>query len=173
VLIRVIRGLNSVKEKKVFLPPYSSKLNIMNQKRLTRSVSNRVFAGICGGLGNYFDADPIIFRVLFIIFGLSGGGIIAYIIMMFLIPSESNFVQGPSSTGINDEWIGNVSKDVKEEIKDNVQRHSGAFSAIAGIFLVSLGFFLLVPWFHFRFIFPIALILFGILMLLLHLNRKF
>ena len=38
----------------------------MNDKNLNRSQSNSVIAGVCGGLGDYLNVDPILFRVLFV-----------------------------------------------------------------------------------------------------------
>jgi phage shock protein C len=58
-------------------------------KRLYRSRKERMFAGICGGLGNYFDVDPTLIRVLFVLFALVvGGGILAYLLLWILIPLE-------------------------------------------------------------------------------------
>ena len=137
----------------------------MNHKKLTRSVSNRVLAGVCGGLGNYLDIDPIVFRVLFCIFGLTGSGIIAYIVLMFVIPSENDVVPSSSSSAINEEWIHNVKNEVKEEFTTNVKRGGNIFAILIGIFLMMIGFFFLFPWLHFRFFFPIVLIVCGILLL--------
>mgnify|MGYP000841396397 CR=1 FL=1 len=39
-------------------------------KRLYRSSDNRVFAGICGGLGEYFDVDPTVVRVVYVLLSL-------------------------------------------------------------------------------------------------------
>ena len=38
-----------------------------NMKKFKRSKSNRKLAGICGGLGNYFDTDPLLWRLLFVL----------------------------------------------------------------------------------------------------------
>ena len=137
----------------------------MSHKKLTRSVSNRVLAGICGGLGNYLDIDPIVFRVLFCVFGLTGSGIVAYIILMFVIPSENDVAPSSTSSAINEEWIHNVKNEIKEEITTNVKRSGNIFAILIGIFLITIGFFFLFPWFHFRFFFPIVLIVCGILLL--------
>jgi phage shock protein C len=60
-----------------------------NVKRLHRSREERMLAGVCGGLGNYFAVDPTLVRVLFVLFGLVvGGGIVAYLILWILIPLE-------------------------------------------------------------------------------------
>lgn len=52
-----------------------------------RSSTNRKIAGICGGLGEYFNVDPVIVRLAWVIFTLAGGaGLLAYIIGWLIIP---------------------------------------------------------------------------------------
>ena len=58
----------------------------MEQKRLYRSRSNRVLAGVCGGIGEYFGIDPVIVRILMIV--IPGFGWFAYLICALIIPSE-------------------------------------------------------------------------------------
>ncbi|HLS09326.1 PspC domain-containing protein [Lentibacillus sp.] len=59
------------------------------RKRLYRSNSERMIAGICGGLAEYFDIDPTIVRLLFVALAFAGGAsIYAYIIGIFVIPNE-------------------------------------------------------------------------------------
>ena len=59
-------------------------------KRLYRSSDNRVFAGICGGLGEYFDVDPTVVRVVNVLLSLLTAfmGILLYIILLFVIPNR-------------------------------------------------------------------------------------
>jgi len=58
-------------------------------KRLYRSRINKKFLGVCGGIAEYFDADPTIIRVLWIIFACAGGsGILAYFIAAFIMPEQ-------------------------------------------------------------------------------------
>jgi phage shock protein PspC (stress-responsive transcriptional regulator) len=59
-----------------------------NYKQLTRSLSNRMIAGVCAGLGEYLNIDPTVVRLLFILgFFLTGPGIlIAYLIMAIIVP---------------------------------------------------------------------------------------
>jgi phage shock protein PspC (stress-responsive transcriptional regulator) len=57
--------------------------------KLYRSRSDRVFGGVCGGLGKHFGIDPVILRVLAVVLLLLGGGsLIAYLIMMVVVPNE-------------------------------------------------------------------------------------
>lgn len=55
-------------------------------KRVYRSGKDRILGGVCGGLGEYFDIDPTIVRLLWIIFGLTGAGVLVYFIAWFIIP---------------------------------------------------------------------------------------
>ncbi len=59
-------------------------------KRLYRSSDNRVFAGICGGLGEYFDVDPTVVRVVYVLLSLLTAfmGVLLYIILLFVIPDR-------------------------------------------------------------------------------------
>jgi len=57
------------------------------QKRLTKSGTNSTIFGVCGGIGEYFDIDPTIIRLGWVVFSLAGGsGILAYIIAALVIP---------------------------------------------------------------------------------------
>jgi phage shock protein C len=58
-------------------------------KKLYRS-SNRIMAGVCGGIAEYFDVDPTLIRVVYLILSLfSAGfpGLLLYIILMILMPN--------------------------------------------------------------------------------------
>lgn len=58
-----------------------------NGKRLTRNPNDKKIAGICGGLGIYFNIDPIIFRIIFLILLLgAGSGLLIYLVMWLLMP---------------------------------------------------------------------------------------
>ena len=60
-------------------------------KRLYRSRKSRVIFGVCGGLGEYFEIDPFIVRIIFAAMTLAGGsGILLYLILAFLIPLSPN-----------------------------------------------------------------------------------
>ena len=62
-----------------------------NYKQLTRSTTNRMFAGVCAGLGDYLNIDPTVVRLLFVLgFFLTGPGIlIAYLIMAVIVPEPA------------------------------------------------------------------------------------
>ena len=58
------------------------------EKRLYRSRESRMLCGVCGGIAEYFNIDPTLIRLLFVLFGLSGSGILAYIIAAIIIPDS-------------------------------------------------------------------------------------
>jgi len=58
-------------------------------RRLTRSNRNKMIAGVCGGLAEYLDMDPTVVRVLYVLVSILSAafpGIVAYIVLMFLMP---------------------------------------------------------------------------------------
>ena len=59
-------------------------------KKLRRSRKNRVVCGVLGGIAEYFDVDPTIVRVLYILFSFSGFPIFLYILLAIIIPEESS-----------------------------------------------------------------------------------
>ena len=61
-------------------------------KKLTRSRDHRMISGVLGGLGKYFTIDPVIPRILFVVFVIGTGifpGIIGYIIAAYFIPEDA------------------------------------------------------------------------------------
>lgn len=58
-------------------------------ERLYRSRKNRILGGVCSGLANYFKIDPVIIRVLFVLFVIfKGFGVLLYIILWIIMPEE-------------------------------------------------------------------------------------
>ncbi len=64
-------------------------------KRLYRSRTNRVLGGVCGGIGNYMNVDPVLIRVAWVVgFFALGLGFLAYLISWIIIPDEPYQQQG-------------------------------------------------------------------------------
>jgi phage shock protein PspC (stress-responsive transcriptional regulator) len=58
-------------------------------KRLHRSLQDSKIAGVCAGLGDYFDFDPVFFRLFFLFSILFGGlGLVAYVVLWVLVPAQ-------------------------------------------------------------------------------------
>jgi phage shock protein C len=63
-------------------------------KKLYRSKTDRRIAGVCGGLGNYFDIDPTIIRLAWVVaLFFAGGGLFAYLLAMIIVPQEPEYLQ--------------------------------------------------------------------------------
>ncbi len=68
----------------------------MEEKKLTRSASDKMIAGVCGGLAKYFGIDAVLVRILFVLFALAGGpGILLYIILWVVMPEEATATPTP------------------------------------------------------------------------------
>ncbi|MDD6812168.1 MAG: PspC domain-containing protein [Lachnospiraceae bacterium] len=59
-------------------------------KKLTRSKSNRMVCGVCGGIGEYLNIDPTIVRIIWLLCSLAslGTGAIVYLIAAIVVPEE-------------------------------------------------------------------------------------
>ena len=58
-------------------------------KKLYRSIANKKLCGVCGGIGEYFDLDPTLIRILWIVFAFLGGsGLLAYIICAIIMQTQ-------------------------------------------------------------------------------------
>lgn len=61
----------------------------MEPKRLYKSRTNRVFFGVCGGLGEYFNIDPTIIRLILVLLVCGAGtGILVYLIAAIIMPEQ-------------------------------------------------------------------------------------
>ncbi len=70
----------------------------MEPKRLFKSRTNKIIAGVCGGLAEYFDVDPVIMRILFVLLAFFGGsGFILYIACAIIMPKRVIDVAGLES----------------------------------------------------------------------------
>lgn len=58
-------------------------------KKLYRSKENRKVAGVCGGIGEYFDIDPTLVRLLAVALVFAGGsGVLGYIVAWIIVPEK-------------------------------------------------------------------------------------
>lgn len=63
----------------------------MESKRLYRSRRERLVCGVCGGVAEYFNIDPTIVRLAFLLFVFcAGSGVLAYIIAAIIMPDDPN-----------------------------------------------------------------------------------
>ena len=156
----------------------------MSYKKLKRSNTNSAIAGVCGGLGEYFDVDPIIFRIIFIVlcFAGGGGGII-YLILWLFIPRDTVIYQqqGGSRAAENntrpkyencadtDIPFEEVKAEGQHSEKKNPGEENKTAALIAGVALIVIGcmFMMQKIWdfFLFREWWPIILVIAGAIFL--------
>ncbi|EKD23132.1 MAG: phage shock protein C, PspC [uncultured bacterium] len=135
----------------------------MSDKKLYRSKSDRIIAGICGGLSDYLDVDAVFFRLAFVLLMLAGGsGVLIYIIMFVIIPEEGEAPKPLDSK----EYKENREK----EIKNIATKHSGQGKLVAGVVLILLGIAFLTESylpesFNFEKLWPLVLIIVGVTVL--------
>jgi phage shock protein PspC (stress-responsive transcriptional regulator) len=156
--------------------------SIIMANKLYRSTADKMIGGVAGGLAEYFDIDPTIVRVLFVVVTLvGGGGILAYIILWIVVPEKPYQIppmQGASTTEDAGEK-GNFNSDSNESdsMAGNFQMNAAALQAEKptktiwmAVILIALGGLLLLDNFFPRFDFgdywPVILIAIGISLLL-------
>jgi phage shock protein PspC (stress-responsive transcriptional regulator) len=75
-------------------------------RRLTRSREDRIVGGVCGGLGRYFNVDPLLFRIAAVALVFVGGaGVLLYLAALLLVPNEGEEAPiAPGAQGRNRAW---------------------------------------------------------------------
>ena len=107
-----------------------------NNKRLERSRTNRVIAGVCAGLADYFKIDIALMRVLFVVATICGSfGFWMYVILWIVVPEENILGPGSSSQQGYGDTIDITPKDEKDDKKSvavfrHIEHHQleGAFA---------------------------------------------
>jgi len=67
-------------------------------KQLYRTKQNKVLAGVCGGIADYFEIDPTIVRIIWVLAIFAGVGIVAYIVCWLIMPEKSYDPFGSSAS---------------------------------------------------------------------------
>jgi phage shock protein C len=120
--------------------------NVKPTPRLYRSATDKVIAGVCGGLAQYFSIDPALVRLAFVVFALTGGaGVLLYIVLWIAVPVG----QGTPAVALGDRG---------HEVLATVLIATGALWLLA-----NFGAFTFINW---RFAWPLVLIAAGAALLL-------
>ncbi len=133
----------------------------MSQLQLTRSSSDKMIGGVCGGLAAYLGIDSTLVRIAFAILGLASGiGVPLYLVLLLIIPEEKNAGE-PMSKVIqgNLDDLGDVFNSTMERARDNSSGRN-----IFAFLLIGLGVYFLLTQFGFvakGFFWPILLIILG------------
>lgn len=136
------------------------------KNRLYRSESDKKIAGVCGGIAEYFGIDSTIIRLIWTIsIAVYGTGLLVYIIAAIIMPTkgeiDAKMNMHQDSDEINKQKNNIFNGDFD---KEKNKKFWGYLLIIIGAILLSKRFIVL-EWLSFRFLFPIILIILGILVL--------
>jgi phage shock protein C len=136
----------------------------MSQARLTRSSTDKMIAGVCGGLADYLEIDPVLVRMAFLVlFFASGIGIPIYIILWVVMPLGENEAVADSIV------IQKNINDIGESVQSGAKRLGKP--GTVGVILVLLGAYFLLSeiglfnWVSGAVFWPLVIIGIGIFML--------
>lgn len=92
----------------------------MIAKKLYRSKTDVMVAGICGGLAEYFDIDSSLIRIIFVVLLLNfGTGFLAYLILWFIVPKDgSQKIEVEKVTEEIKDKAKTIAKKVKKEVRN-------------------------------------------------------
>lgn len=133
--------------------------------RLMRSEEEQIIAGVCGGLAQYLGVDPVLVRLAFLLLIPAGGvGLPLYFILMIIMPSEADVDLTQSE--IMEKNLEGLGDTISSSVERSRQHPNGP--SIAAALLIVMGFYFLLQnfgWINGSIIWPLALILLGIFML--------
>jgi phage shock protein C len=132
-----------------------------NMQRLYRSKENKVIGGVCGGIGEYFDIDPVWVRLVFVLLIFADGiGILAYLIAWIMIPKN------PEQKEMKKTKAEVVAEKVTTKVEKVAGRRYSESTFILGVIIVLIGVAFLMhsmfSWFSFHYVWPAAIILLGL-----------
>jgi phage shock protein C len=152
------------------------------KSKLERSRSDRVIAGVCGGLGHYLGIDPIIIRIFFILLVLGqGAGVLIYIICWLAIPDEGRATHATLGETVHEgaNEIAGRARELGGDMRHMASDPNPQVRVWLGVGLVLVGgLFLLnnlnltwLAWFNLSLLWPGLLILGGVVLLIRSLNK--
>ena len=134
------------------------------EKKLMRSNSNKVIGGVCGGIGEYFDIDPVFIRIIavLLVLGFHGVGGVAYIVAMIIMPKkEPEFMTNENGQSV--------------QVEEVQKEYSTWNKYLPGMILICIGLILLIReniyWFSWDEFWPLALILGGLYLIFRRKNK--
>jgi phage shock protein C len=79
----------------------------MSEKRLVRTLNDKMFLGVAGGIAQYLDIDPVIVRIMFVLLTLlaHGWGLIIYFVMAIIMPVEESPISAKANAFDEEEIV--------------------------------------------------------------------
>lgn len=151
-------------------------------ERLYRSSTQRMIAGICGGLGEYFNIDPTLVRIVYVLVTVATGvllGVALYVVLWLIVPSDASVGKSVrESMRENVDEMAHSAREIGNEVQATLRRSPGERThriepaALAGLILVLIGVLFLLTnlnllgWLHWSRLWPLIIIVIGLLLLL-------
>lgn len=145
-------------------------------RRLYRSETERMVGGVCGGLADYFQVDPTLVRVAFVLLALLNGlGLIGYVVLWIIVPRQSRLGTATQDTmRENVEEVTEQAREWGEKVRGKLgggeRRGSGPYLWAGILILVGLLLLLnnyrLLWWFDIGRLWPLVIIAIGVALLL-------
>lgn len=150
----------------------------MSYQRLYRSTTSKVFGGVAGGIAEYFNMDPVIIRIIFVLAAIfGGGGVVIYLVLWIAVPERpytSTMFNMGSSPGPEASADTAPKSEPVTEAGSEARRHSG--SLIGGVILIGIGAIILatrvIPNVFFSDLWPFVLVVAGIVLIVTSMNQQ-
>jgi len=134
-------------------------------KRLYRSETDKILGGVCGGIGEYFDIDPVLVRIIVVLLGLGTGGvaIVAYIVSWIIIPLRETYGNQAQATATGQTAAAQPVNSVPSAPRP------AWHSYWPGLVLIAIGVFMLMHeywyWFDIDEIWPAIFVVIGLFLI--------
>ena len=143
-----------------------------NNKRLLRSRNNRVIAGVCAGLADYFKIDIALMRVLFVVATICGSfGFWMYVILWIVVPEEYSLESGNNDRDYSQSKYGDtIDITPKDEANGKDEKKTVNGAMIASMILIFIGLVALIdnftPLAWIWKLWPVPIIIIGVILLI-------
>ena len=153
----------------------------MEPKRFYRNTTDKKIAGVAAGLADYFDIDPLLVRLIFVILALAGGGGVLIYIILWIVTPERPFELNQTNNNSTMENQQSSYGDPKPpeqtpQPKSNHPEQKNRGNLIGGLVLITLGILFLadefIPNINFGDLWPIILIVIGAGLLINSFGRR-
>ena len=133
-------------------------------KKLYRSRTDSMIAGVCGGLAEYFDIDTSLVRVGAVLFTLAwGSGLLAYVVLWLIVPQKPLESSVAESEGQRGASVGVTEPDKSE--RDKGVLFVGIILTVLGVLLL-MNNYISFAWLSFRRLWPLLIIFVGLIIIM-------
>lgn len=146
--------------------------------KLTRSQTDQMIGGVCGGLGQYLGIDSTFVRLFFVLLAFAGNGIgvLVYMLLWIILPVEGQrrSTSFEENVRVGSEEVATRARHMGDDLRNMVQNPHPQATLIIGASLIILGVVYLIDnlhlpwlqWLNFDIVWPLLLVLGGIALIL-------